>query len=217
MTRSAHWSARPSRATLAFLLTAALGLALAPTTALADDDEPTHTTSEEWQEEQAETWGRKGPYLGVGGLAMFSNSGHLHDGVSLDDDTGSGFNVRLGLRTATWFALEVMYEQVMNFEVSDSNDTKKAKGWFWSLNGKGYLMTTKRLQPYGLIGLGAVSIQPRLISRRTGFGMRFGGGIDYHITKHFVANLEGGYALGIGTQVEDYGYGVLGAGLTYRF
>ena len=62
-----------------------------------------------------------------------------------------------------------------------------------------------------------MSIQPRIIKRRTGFGMRFHGGFDYHITRRIVAVLEGGYALGIGTQVENYGYGVVSAGLGYRF
>ena len=218
MMRRARSSASLPLASLAFLLTAVLGLALLPGAALADDEEePTHTSSEEWQESQVEIWGRKGPYVGGGGLAMFPNSGHLRRGVSVDDDTGRGFNVRVGLRTSNWLALEVKYEQVSNYDVSRGSKTKKASGWFWSLNGKGYLMTAKRLQPYGLVGVGAVSIQPDIISRRTGFGMRFGVGIDYHVTRSIVVNAEGGYALGLGTQVEDYGYGVLGAGVAYRF
>lgn len=218
MMRRARSSASLPFASLALLLTAVLGLALLPGAALADDeDEPTDSSSEEWQESQAEIWERQGPYVGAGGLAMFTNSGPLHRGVSVDDDTGRGFNVRLGIRTTSWFALEVMYEQVSNFDVSRGSKTKKASGWFWSLNGKGYLMTTKRLQPYGLVGVGALSIRPNIISRRTGFGMRFGAGIDYHITESIVVNAEGGYALGLGTQVEDYGYGVLGAGVTYRY
>ena len=205
-----------SRVLLLPLLVLAL-LAPGAATAQDDEEEARDVSLEEWNEEESERWERLGPFVGIGGLVMFPNERELHDGVRLEDGVGGGFNVRLGLRTAHWFALEVMYEQVASYDVSRGAEEDDAKGWFWSLNAKAYGLTDTPIQPYLLTGAGAISIQPRLISRRTGFGMRFAAGLDYHLTERLVAVVEGGYAMGIGTQVEDYQYGTLSFGLTFRY
>ena len=56
-----------------------------------------------------------------------------------------------------------------------------------------------------------------VLSQQRTDGSRFGGGLDYHITHKIVAAVEGGYNLGIGTQVEDYGYAVITGGVIFRF
>lgn len=241
MTRRAQPVANTPRRSLRLLLLAALVLALALPSAASgkDDDEDEDAKSaepvdydtagvrekarEDWKEHN-ERWGvwspikeRLGPYLGAGALGMFPVAQHLHNGVNIDSGAGAGFNIRLGLRAARHFGLEVLYEQVLNFDISNSATREAAKGWFWSLNAKGFLWNDKRLQPYAMVGVGAMSIDPRVIDRRTGFAMRFAGGIDYYVTEHIVWDLEGGYALGTGTQVENYSYGVFTTGLAYKF
>jgi hypothetical protein len=47
--------------------------------------------------------------------------------------------------------------------------------------------------------------------------MRFATGLDIHLTENIVATAEAGYGRGMGTQIKDFSYGVLGLGLGYRF
>lgn len=206
---------------LSFAAAALVSNAL-PSDVHAQDEEAAEEEEEEPEpelsdEELAEIYGRKGPYLGARAVGMFPTGDLLVPGVRVEDDARPGFAVQLGLRTASWMALEVMYEQVYGPVVSAAGETEERRGWFWSLNSKFYPYAKKRWQPYGLVGFGVVSVKPKFVNRRTGFGMRFAGGLDYHITHKIVAAVEGGYNLGIGSQVEDYGYAVITGGVIFRF
>lgn len=213
---------RAARAGFLMFVAAALVSTALPGEAVAEDGPPEEEESEGLsEEERAELYGRKGPYVGFSGLAMFPKSETLNGGVEVQNDVAGGFNLRLGIRVAARFALEAMYEQFYGPVVTKATDSDRGKGYFWSLNAKLYAMTEKMIskpwQPYALVGGGLVSIQPRLANRRSGFGMRFAAGLDYHITPKIILNTEAGYNLGLGTQVENFGYGVVSGGLTYRF
>lgn len=218
MRRAQQRAAQPGRAS-AFPLLLLLACLLLPGAALAQDDEAEEAkdiTLEEWQENEEEIWGRKGPFIGAGGVGIWP-SGSISN---LLKSSAGGFNVRLGLRTAPWFAFEVMYEEFGNIRFSalvPPNPLTNPTAFSAMMNFKGYLRTDKRLQPYALVGLGVVSIDPKVKGRDTGFGMRFQGGVDYHITKKIVAVMEGGYVLGLGTQVDQWKYWLLSGGLAYRF
>jgi opacity protein-like surface antigen len=212
--------ALPSGARASFLLFVAaafVSTGVAGDAVAQDDPDADDQTKEQYLEEMAELYRRKGPYIGFGGMVMFPKSGTLSGDVEIENDLSGGFNVRFGLRAASIFALEVMYEQFYGPDVSAPGTTDRGKGYFWSLNTKFYATPGKSWQPYVLVGGGLVSVQPRIANRRSGFGMRFAGGLDIHLTPKIVLDIEAGYNLGLGTQVKNFGYGVASVGLAYRF
>jgi len=110
-------------------------------------------------------------------------------------------------------------------------------------NVKGHLMTG-RYQPFVLAGLGFMRMEtkgrdvtpnatattelcedgaasgpchaPHLSDRRVEIAMRFGGGLDFYLTKNVVISAEGSYLMPTG-KLDGLDYYTFGVGLQYRF
>jgi opacity protein-like surface antigen len=94
-----------------------------------------------------------------------------------------------------------------------------------TVNFKAYLLTG-RFQPYGLVGIGAMTIDSRIddvvgnagsrSTSNTMFAARFGGGIDVYVTKHIVAKAGVDYLMPI-SGIRNFEAIIVDAGLEYRF
>jgi opacity protein-like surface antigen len=94
-----------------------------------------------------------------------------------------------------------------------------------TVNFKAYLLTG-RFQPYGLVGIGAMTIDSRIddvvgnagskSTSNTMFAARFGGGIDVYVTKHIVAKAGVDYLMPI-SGIRNFEALIVDAGLEYRF
>jgi len=94
-----------------------------------------------------------------------------------------------------------------------------------TVNFKGYLLTG-RFQPYGLIGIGAMTVDSRIEdtvgnapeknTSNTMFAARFGGGIDVYVTRHIVAKAGVDYLMPI-SGIKNFKALIVDAGLEYRF
>jgi opacity protein-like surface antigen len=154
---------------------------------------------------------RNGIYVGIDGVAAIE----LFDDGPLNFDNGGGVKVRAGYRWAPEFAVEGVYEWAGGF---DDPIGFAAKGWSLTLNSKGYF-ATGRVQPYAVAGLGGGQSEISLlgVSATAGaFIMRFGGGLDYYLTEHWVVDTEIVYVLPFGN-LKGTDYLSLGFGFQYRF
>jgi opacity protein-like surface antigen len=100
----------------------------------------------------------------------------------------------------------------------------------FTTNMKGHLLTG-RYQPFVLVGLGFMRMEsktrdasggaipgsaPQGSDRTVKVAMRFGGGLDFYITKNVLASAEFSYLMPTG-KLEDLDYYSIGVGLQYRF
>lgn len=203
---------------------------LAPLAALADDD----------------PFDRPGWYIGAGGSFQYNPfRGAIEDEiedaiedeatlppgttVSIDLEESFGANARVGYRACSWFALELQYEWVDEYEIDGSTNIPGVSGNLYSIEGHTITANTKwivpfwRLQPYFLLGggvaisrvdRGSVFDDPTLGPVITAAGVdpdsgthtdaagRAGIGLDVYVTPNVLVNAE---AAAVVTTFEDPG------------
>jgi len=144
-------------------------------------------------------------------------------------NTSAGFSLVGGRRCNDRFSVEIGFEWVDDFSGkfirTDNGNVAKSATFapiVGTINLKGYLLTG-RYQPYGLFGVGLMAIDEvtkttSATSRQTTglLALRFGGGIDYYLTRNWVLNAELDYIYSA-TDIETFDYLSLGFGVSYRF
>jgi len=174
-----------------------------------------------------EDYARTGGYVAVGvlGAAYTEIDGEFEDtvGAAVDLDETAGFQLLAGIRTDENVALEIEFEYLAPSDV-EALDSKIAEieSLTTTLNMKIYPMR-ERFQPYLLFGTGIFWTE---VSQKSGgsasdddlgFVLRFGGGLDFHLTEQFFLNVGTDYVLPIFSSVDDFDYVSFGAGVGYRF
>jgi hypothetical protein len=157
------------------------------------------------EDEEALEYARPGVY------AMFDVVG----GVNVDrrnNETdlsgGAGYNLRVGSRETERLAWELEFEQFI------PDGTANQVFWY-GLNGK-FFFLEERTQPYVVLGAGGQTRLHEGEKRRTDWGFRMGGGVDYYLTKRWALNFEAVYVVGVGDLLRQE-YASFGLGALYRF
>jgi hypothetical protein len=187
--------------------------------AKAQETKETEETAEAEEGEDAESvYDRDGWYLGLGGgwaKELFQN-GNAGD---------SGFvQARAGYHFLRFAALEAQLEYTPKFKgKSGSWAGVDVATWATWLNIKGYPTApwTGLFQPFGMISI--AWMWERLTGSAVngsieegGFAARFGGGIDFYVTRNIVITTEAAYVLPTG-ELDDLDQLQLGGALQYRF
>lgn len=202
---------------------------------------------------------RPGLYVGVGGTYQYNVFQNDIEGVindELDDALGSaanadtelgdsqGFNALVGYRVASWFAVELQYEWVDEYDIKTSIDLPfPQSGTIYHIEGHALTANTKwiipfwRIQPYFLLGggvafadVGRGDLADALVALggdiddglNVNPAARVGLGLDLYITQHILLNAQASGVLttlkepDIG-DVDDLNYMSFAAGLQYRF
>lgn len=166
---------------------------------------------------------------------------------SFDLDDSLGVHALVGYRVAKWFAVELEYEWVDEYEIEGSTQTPApASGYLYSIEGHTLTVNTKwvlptwRIQPYFLLGaglaisdvgegnlvdaLGALDAVGEAIDDGTQLApaARAGLGLDLYMTRHIVLNVRGSVVVTTLEEpdvdnADDLNYMAFGAGLQYRF
>jgi opacity protein-like surface antigen len=164
--------------------------------------------------EEEVDYARVGPYIGAGGVYAME----LFDG-GMNVDNSNGFHVRAGYRVHPNVAVEARYEHYLNFETDPFPG--HFEGWSITGNVKGYILTG-RWQPYVLFGMGYLDMsypganRPGDAHPGDDFAMRFGVGMDAHLTEHISIGPEIAYVLPVG-DAEDLDFLTIGLGLQFNF
>jgi opacity protein-like surface antigen len=208
-------------------------------------------------ESDPDPFDRPGFYIGGGATYQFNAfSGRIEDVIedelkdvnpasnpNFDLDESFGANALLGYRIWSWFALELQYEWVDEYDIKGSVELPPLSGKLYSIEGHTLTANTKwiipfwRIQPYLLLG-GGVAMSDvskgSLADAFTSLGAdiddgkhlkpaaRGGLGLDLYITKHIVVNAQASAVLttlknpDIG-DIDDLNYMSFAAGLQYRF
>jgi opacity protein-like surface antigen len=163
---------------------------------------------------------RQGVYVGIGGLYAMENFDRdaAFNDPTLDidaEDTG-GPQLRLGYRVHPRFAGELLFQYYADFNVStgDNQIDDDFSGWSLTLNAKAYALLG-RIQPYGVLGIGALVFDDKQGSN-DGFLARLGGGLDFYLTESVVLDFEVAYALPTGS-IDDFPFTTFAAGIQYRY
>ena len=183
-------------------------------------------------------YARSGWYLGVGGIFAISD-------ISLDTTelgmvppqppatdpkfgNSGGVDFRAGYRVHPRVAVEFDYQWQAGFD--SSNPAVELPGTqgieidthLLSLNAKVFA-ATGRWQPYGLVGASLLIFNKEIVDMKPkpwdidyGFAPRFGLGIDFYASEHWVLTLEGTYIVPVGV-LDGANMGTVGAGFQYRF
>ena len=180
--------------------------------------EPEESAEADEAEDEESPYDRDGWYVGLGGgytKELFQN-GNAGDG---------GFmQVRAGYHFLRFAALEAQFEYSPRFKGKSGDfagvDVATFATW---LNIKGYPVApwTGFIQPFGMIGLGWMweRLTGSAINNSVeegGFAARFGGGIDFYVTRNIVLTAEVAYVLPTG-QLDDLDQLQIGGALQYRF
>jgi opacity protein-like surface antigen len=161
--------------------------------------------AEEEPEELA--YSRPGGYVGLGGgYAVENFSGH-----GPYDDSGS-ILFRAGYRGLPNVAVDFLGEVLTEFE---SDRYRDVDGYAVTVNLR-LLLPLGRLEPYGSVGLGVLSIDPDDANREDDFAFRSAVGLDLYLTPHWALFGEAAYMLPTG-DVKDFDYATYGAGFLFRF
>jgi len=206
-----------ARITLGWVLAALLVLA-APASAQDDADVNVDYMADGW-------------FMGIGGTYGIED----FQGSDLDDDHNEwGGNVYAGWRFMRYWAGDLTFEYIDQFNVSDAspsdfnNGVKVDRFYSLTVNGRGYLPLDKlseslaRIQPYGSAGFGLLHAR---MKNRTGpsddkekgrFTGRLGGGVDISLTENLIFNASANYFLPT-SALSDLNFLSVGFGLGYRF
>lgn len=171
-------------------------------------------------------YARSGLYVGGGIVGGFTTrlEGQLTEIPGVDNvevDPSFGLAGRLGARITPHLALEAHYEWMEDFETSvDGIEIAETRTQALTGDVKGYL-ATGRVQPYLSAGLGflsATSDDPVTTFQKTDtdFAARFGGGVDFYVTRNIGLSVDSSYVIPTG-DVEDLDYVSVGAGVFFRF
>jgi opacity protein-like surface antigen len=201
---------------------------------------------------------RPGFYTGIGGSYQYNvfNSriedlieDEVDDALpgansTFDLDDSGGLNALAGYRLTSWFALELQYEWVNEYDIKGSTETPvAASGTLFSIEGHTLTANTKwiipfwRIQPYFLLG-GGVAISKvdngTLANVLNALGgdiddgthakaaARTGLGLDVYLTQHILINAQASAVLTTLREpdlddIDDLNYMTFAAGLQYRF
>jgi opacity protein-like surface antigen len=157
--------------------------------------------------------------------------------VSVDIEESWGANGRLGYRLGDWFAAEIQYEWVDEFDVDLSSlglpiGHASIESQAVTLNGR-VIAPIWRTQPYLLVGVGGAlyEFEDNTLGNllggsddEAGFSGRAAGGVDLHLSEHLVLNAEATVLMttndfkapGIGN-LDDLYYVAGTVGLRYQF
>lgn len=219
----------------------ALALVLAAATA------PTLAQGEPEKSSRDTEFNRKGWYAGMGaawGKDLFEEDieGALKGVVDVTDTWG--LNARLGYRLRRWFAFEVQWEWMDNFQttIADASDTEIASFTTHTITANAkILLLRNKVQPYFLLGAGgqygdfkgqtvavpaAISSSGQVSlpsSSSWDFAGRLGGGVDIYFNKNVLMNVEAAVVGSAGDfgrpgrEIEDILYLSVGGGFQYRW
>ncbi|MCA9504947.1 MAG: porin family protein [Spirochaetaceae bacterium] len=213
-----------------FGLVLVLGLLGLPELASADHDRGRPRYDEDrrrgYEDDDDFDADRSGLYVGGGLVGGFTT--RLEDELSkipgvrdVDVDPSVGLAARAGFRVTPHVALEAHYEWIHDFETSVAGvEIAETRVSTLTTDVKGYL-TTGRIQPYLAAGMGFLSAHSEdpasgFQQTDTDFAARFGGGVDFYLTRHVGLSLDTSYVLPVG-DVEDLDYVSVGAGVFFRF
>jgi len=177
---------------------------------------------------------RTGFHLGAGGVYAFEDMSYDIDslgvgvafpGGNFDPrfDDSAGVDVLIGYRLHSRIDFEFQYEWLEGFDSTQGDPTLELDTHMLAVNARGFLLT-ERWQPYALVGAGALIVNTEIVDSAfkkpfdidVGAMFRFGGGLDFYATRHWVLGVEGAYVLPLG-DVKDANYGTLGLRFHYRF
>ena len=211
------------------VLAAGLLIVSLPGLALAEE----HMT-----EEDDDPFDRPGFYVGVGGtyqrnvfesriedVVQDELQGTLLADTKIDIDDSGGVNAVVGYRAWSWFALELQYEWIDEYEIAGSVDLGPfgtQSGDLYSIESHTLTANTKwiipfwRIQPYILAGVGYAVydvdrgsiydnplVEPILTANGVvvddgthhDFAARAGGGVDFYVTENIVVNAQASVVL----------------------
>lgn len=164
----------------------------------AASEEPAADEAEEESDELA--YDRDGWYAGIGGGITIEN----FQGGSAND-TGFG-NLRAGYRFLQFGAVEAQLEYTPKFNGQSGRYSGVNTGLFgtWA-NFKGYPTApwTGPVQPYAMIGIGwwwarHWGSNVSGVEHDGDFVSRFGGGVDFYVTRNIVLTVESAYVVPTG-------------------
>ena len=158
-------------------------------------------------------YNRLGGYFELAGVYSWAN----YRDNDLNGSPQGGVSVRTGNRFHRYVAIEFQYEFLNKRRISAENElamqqlgvwqtnaythqiTFNARSYPWSNKEDGFFheLVDGRVQPYGLLGIGA-GIWDTPEGDGVGFVTRFGLGLDVYVTEHIALTLEGTYALSAG-------------------
>lgn len=192
-------------------------------------------------EEEERKFDRTGVVLGASGRYGFGNyrdneqedlaAAFVPFPVTLTAGDSWGVSGWLGYRCHRRIAVEVETEWMQGFEgvISDLSQgplaTYITSPILITANVKGYLLTG-RIQPFVLLGGGAMLIESKTTDLLVGAGtktvnrqsytMRFGGGVDFYITKWLALTVDADYILPL-SGFNNLEYTSVGVGLQFRY
>lgn len=158
-----------------------------------------------------------------------SNEPFLVD-FQIDTSEVGGVRGKIGRRCNSRLSVELQVEWIDSFKASISEaETGRTNNVAFdsmvgSIDVKGYLLTG-RLQPFVMVGVGTMGVTTDSINTSDGSSKaqdtgllvgRFGGGVDYYLTRNWVISAEADYVYAA-TNIQNLDYFSLGAGVTYRF
>jgi opacity protein-like surface antigen len=194
----------------------------------------------------APSFARPGYYVGAGGAYasdIFESEVEevVEDAfglpVHVDVAESWGANGRFGYRFGGWFAAEIQYEWLDEFDIDVSAlglpiGQASLESQAVTVNGR-LIAPLWRTQPYLMVGVGGAlyDFEDDTLGdvlggsgEKAGFSGRAGGGVDLHLSEHFVLNAEASVLLttndfqvpGAGN-IDDLYYVAGTVGLRYQF
>jgi opacity protein-like surface antigen len=178
---------------------------------------------------------RPGWYIGIGSFAAIPDFDLTTDDLGVvppqpantdpDFDSRPGIDFRVGYRLAPRWSLEFDYQWQQGFQSRnpDVAPIVEIDTHLLSLNAKFFLLK-KRWQPYGLLGASLLIFNTEIFDDQFkkpwnvdyGFAPRFGGGLDFYISEHWIVYAEGTYIVPVGV-TDGANMGTVGGGFQYRF
>jgi hypothetical protein len=180
-----------------------------------------------------DAYDRTGFHVGLGGVYAFEEFGYDIDnlgvGVAFEGnfnpgfDDSAGIDVLLGYRVHPGVDVEFQYEWLEGFDSTRGDPPLEIDTHLVVFNARGFLLTG-RWQPYGLVGAGVLIANTEIVHSSfkkpfdtdVGPVFRFGGGLDFYATPHWVIGLDGAYLLAI-ADVKHADHGTLALKFRYRF
>jgi hypothetical protein len=180
-----------------------------------------------------DAYDRSGFHAGVGGVYAFEDFTYDIDNLGVGVafrgnfnpafDDSAGIDVLLGYRLTRHFDAEFQYEWLEGFDSTRGDPPLEIDTHLIVVNARAFPWTG-RWQPYGLVGAGILITNTEIVDSRykkpydvdVGPVFRFGGGLDFYATPHWVIGLDGAYMLATG-DVKHADYGTLAVDFRYRF
>jgi opacity protein-like surface antigen len=165
-------------------------------------------------------YARPGAYVSLGGVAGLPN----FDDPLPNPSAGGGVDARLGYRVGARTAIELAYTGTFGSTNRFPGPPPRKSQFATHLvaaNARVF-MATERIQPYVLVGMGALISHSKLVgpapgsSTQAAYAVRLGAGTDVYASEHWVVEIEGSYVIGTG-RLEHRDYGLVGASAMYRF